>query len=119
MILVRTNVSEEFIVSIIRVERICELGTTLTVTSNRSSVIHLQVTASNFTNSLILVTQMMEVIGSSEMLAVTRALRRRIQEDGILLELLLNLSRCYYIRQEIHTLFPYIELEPLRRKSSV
>jgi hypothetical protein len=32
--LVRTNVSEELHASIIRVTRICELGTTLAVTSN-------------------------------------------------------------------------------------
>jgi hypothetical protein len=36
--LVRTDVSEERIASIIRVSRIGELGTTLTVTSNRSTL---------------------------------------------------------------------------------
>jgi hypothetical protein len=36
--LVRTEVSEQCIVSIIRVTRICELGTTLAVTSNRSTL---------------------------------------------------------------------------------
>jgi hypothetical protein len=33
--LVRTDVSEELSASVIRVTRICELGTTLAVTSNR------------------------------------------------------------------------------------
>jgi hypothetical protein len=37
MDLVRTDVSEECIASIIRVTRISELGTTLAVTSNRST----------------------------------------------------------------------------------
>jgi hypothetical protein len=38
MALVRTDVSEKCIESIIRVERIRDLGTTLAVTSNRSSL---------------------------------------------------------------------------------
>jgi hypothetical protein len=37
--LVRTDVSEELIASIIRVTRIGELGTTLAITSNRASVL--------------------------------------------------------------------------------
>jgi hypothetical protein len=37
--LVRSDVSEERIASIIRVRRIGELGTTLAVTSNRASVV--------------------------------------------------------------------------------
>jgi hypothetical protein len=36
--LVRTDVSEEIRASIIRVTRICELGTTLDVTSNRRTL---------------------------------------------------------------------------------
>jgi hypothetical protein len=39
--LVRTDVSEEYIVSIIRMTRISELGTTLAVTSNRSVLLTL------------------------------------------------------------------------------
>jgi hypothetical protein len=42
---VRTDVSEELSVSLIRVTRIGELGTTLAVTSNRRSVRRLLVTA--------------------------------------------------------------------------
>jgi hypothetical protein len=37
--LVRTDVSEELHASFIRVTRICELGTTLAVTSNQTSVL--------------------------------------------------------------------------------
>jgi hypothetical protein len=61
--LVRTDVSEERSSSIIRVKRISELGTTLAVTSNRRN------------NSPILVTLMMEVLGSSEMCVPTWANR--------------------------------------------
>jgi hypothetical protein len=53
--LVVTDVSEELITSIIRVERVSELGTTLTLTSN------------------------------SETSVLTRATWRHIPEDGILL----------------------------------
>jgi hypothetical protein len=65
---VGTDFSEERIVPIIGVRRIGELGTTLTVTS---SPIH--------------VTLMMEAIRSFEALVLTRATRRHIPEDDILL----------------------------------
>jgi hypothetical protein len=40
MALVRSDVSEERILSVIKVTRIAELGTTLAVTSNRSTLPH-------------------------------------------------------------------------------
>jgi hypothetical protein len=66
---VRTDVSEEEIASIIMVT-IGKLEIKLAVTSNRST--------------LILVTLIMEVIQSSETPVLRRATRRRILEDSIL-----------------------------------
>jgi hypothetical protein len=78
--LIRTNVSEDRIASIIRVKRISHLGTTLTVTSLRS-VLQLPVSSNVVPSSLIVFTLMMEAILSSEM---SRAIRRHISEGGIL-----------------------------------
>jgi hypothetical protein len=68
--LVRTDVSEGRIASMIRVTSIGYLGTTLTLTSDRSTP--------------ILVTIIMEAIRSSESFVFTGATRRNIPEDGIL-----------------------------------
>jgi hypothetical protein len=66
--LVRTDVSEERIASVIRVTRIGELGTTVAVTINLvflRSVRRLLVTASVVPSSPILVTLMKEALRSS------------------------------------------------------
>jgi hypothetical protein len=82
VLLVRTDVSEELIASIIRVTRIGELGTTLAVTSILflRSVLRLLITA-NVPSLPILVILIIEAIRSSETTSTTR---RKISEKGIL-----------------------------------
>jgi hypothetical protein len=70
--LVRTDVAEELIVCI------------------RLSVLRLLVTANVVPSSPILVTLMMEAIVSSKALALTKATRRSIPEDGILIPSILT-----------------------------
>jgi hypothetical protein len=86
MVLLRNDVSEVRIASIIKVKRFCELGTTLAVTSNRSTflrrVLQLLVNA-NLPCSLILVTLMSEAILSSETSVLKTATRRNMPEGGM------------------------------------
>jgi hypothetical protein len=83
--LVRTDVSEGSIASIIRVKSINELGTALAVTNNRSKLrIFLLVNANVFPSSLILFTLMMEAIFSSETPVLTGTTRSHIPDDSIL-----------------------------------
>jgi hypothetical protein len=81
--LVRTEVSEERIAAIIRVTRTGELGTTLAVTTHRSTL--RKIVTVNVRSSAILVTLKMEAIHSSEMSFLTRATWRNNPEDSILL----------------------------------
>jgi hypothetical protein len=66
VVLVRTDVSEQGIASIITVTKIGELGTLIAAIS------------------LIFLSLMMEMIRSSETSVLTRATQRNIPEDGIL-----------------------------------
>jgi hypothetical protein len=83
-----TDVSGEIYVSIIRGTGICELGTTLAVTSNRHTLLRNTEYFIFFANvvpvSPILVTLMMEALSSSETPAFTGATRRKLPEDDII-----------------------------------
>jgi hypothetical protein len=91
--LVRTDVSEECVISIIIAERISELKTVLAITSNWSTleetallfligVLQLLVTA-DVPSSLILSTLMMDTIHSYRILVLTGATWCHIPEDSI------------------------------------
>jgi hypothetical protein len=119
--LVRTDVSEELSAYFIGVTRICELGTTLSVTSNkrtlrrntnlvfRRSVRRLLVTPI-VPSSPILVTLMKEALGSSEASVLTRATRRNIPEDTIIHSHRRENLKSYITN---HCLCTGIDLEPI------
>jgi hypothetical protein len=82
--LVRTDVSEGCIASIIRVTRIGKLGMTLAVNSNRCmlrSTLQFPVTANVVPSFPFLVTLMMEATRSSEESVLTTATQRNIPEE--------------------------------------
>jgi hypothetical protein len=72
---IRIHVSKEFIVIIVKVERISFFRT----------VLQLLVAPNDVSDSLIISTLMMKAIYSSETSVLTRATCRHIPEDGILL----------------------------------
>jgi hypothetical protein len=88
---VRTDISEERITSIIRMTRICKLGTMLAVSALQKKIVFLRsmlqllVTANVIPSSPILVT-LIEAIRSFKTLVFTSAAWHNIPEDSILLK---------------------------------
>jgi hypothetical protein len=81
--LVRTNVSEECVAFMLRMERIRDLGTTLAVTTYWAGL-ELIVTANVVPSLLILSNRMMATIRSPEKSILASATRCHIPVDGIL-----------------------------------
>jgi hypothetical protein len=96
---VRTDVSEEPITSIVRVTRIGEVGTMLAVFLR--SVRWLLVTPNVVPSSPILVTLLVVALGSSETSVLTRATRRNIPDGLLLLELGVYIYKCVFVYRAI------------------
>jgi hypothetical protein len=98
---VKTDVSEESIASTIRVTSIGELEATLAVTNNRKTRRRNRLlVAANDLLSFSIVTLMMVVITSSGTSVLTRATRRNIPLDDILLFLNVTLqSKWSYVNK--------------------
>jgi hypothetical protein len=114
--LVRTDVSDERIASIIRVTRTGELWTTFAVTSNEVrcevilSTLRLVVAVNVVASSPILVTLTMETMHSNETSVPTGARQRNIPEDGVVLMCNNFRNSLYsYTRSFLQRIFCYLE----------
>jgi hypothetical protein len=128
VVLVRTDVLEKRISSIIRATRLAELGTTSAMTSNRSTLsASVLVSAKIVPSSPVLVTLILEVIGSSETSVLTQDTHLNMRVDGVIYSHVVKTSVlssvCIYphisfCMSESHSiLYSYVQLNDLLHKS--